>query len=541
MPAKKDHLKLAGRLILGRIPGTELDEVTRKALTDGTMGGIVLFKQNAETIDQLARLCKDIIETSLHPPIIAVDQEGGAVQRFDHLLTPLPSQMALSSCANKEEFIQQCAQINAKQCKALGINCLLAPVMDVLTNSMNTVIATRSYGSDEERVAELAKVALNAISKEGITPVGKHFPGHGATLEDSHFDLAVNSSDPTAIWKTDLLPFRECLSDLPALLVGHVWLSTVNEDPIPATLSSRIVKRILREYFEYDGVVMTDDMTMKAITQKWGLAEASVLALEAGSDVVLVCAPEPSDTVAVTKHVAEAIKSGRLNEDRLKQSLRRLDKRFGTRLTPATKQELNALKDDVALKQEMTLTASAASVALLTRGIPEVTGVVEPPRGKWLNPLTGGNWLVVVPKHPRYSLDAVHFLRDLSEDNDDVPKTLTFTELRYALDPADEEIAAVAKKCANKNVLFLSYRANHNAGQVKLAAKLKESATEVVNVACETPFDITVLPGFRHSLATFDPSDLAMRGLACVLLGFIEPMGAAPVELDTEAFKTGAV
>jgi hypothetical protein len=135
----------------------------------------------------------------------------------------------------------------------------------------------------------------------------------------------------------------------------------------------------------------------------------------------------------------------------------------------------------------------------------------------------------------------VHFLRELSQDNSDVPRDLAFSEVRYSLDPSEEEAANVAKKCAGKNLLFLTFRAVMNQGQVILASKLLDSAAEVINVACETPFDITVLPGFKHSLATFDPSDLAMRGLACVLLGFIEPLGSAPVELQIHAFETGAL
>ena len=541
MPAaKKDYSKLAGRLVLGRIPGLELDAVTAKSLADGTIGGVVLFKKNAESIDQVAALCKSIIDTAHHPPIIAVDQEGGAVQRFDDILTPLPSQMALAA-AQKEDFVKQCAQINARQCKALGVNCLFAPVMDVLTNNLNPVIATRAFSSDEVKVSELSKIVLTAIAGEGITPVGKHFPGHGATLQDSHTELAVNPNDPTEIWKQDLFPFRECLSDLPAIMMAHVWLSQIDEEPLPASLSRRIVKRILREYFEYDGLIMTDDLTMQAITKKWGLKEAAIMALEAGNDLLLVCSEDPQETVEVSKHIAQEIKTGRLLADRLDQSVRRLEKRFGNRLKPATKQTLRILKDDIGKSTEVTLTASAASIALLTRGLVETeskSSVIEPARGTWKNPIAlAEDWIIVAPKHPRYPLNLLSYLDELVECNRDTLKNTLFSEIRYTIDPNEQEVSAVAKQCAGKNCIYLTYRAVSNSGQVQLGLKLKEKAKEVVAVACESPFDITVVYGFNHSLATFDPSELGMRGLSYVLLGIIEPLGVPPVDLQLQTFE----
>ena len=538
--AKREFSKLAGRLVLGRIPGTDLDNVTKKNLADGTIGGVVLFKKNAESIDQIASLCKEIIETSHHPPIIAVDQEGGAVQRFDEILTPLPSQMALAA-AQKEEFVKSCAEINARQCKALGINCIFSPVMDVLSNNLNQVISTRAFSSDEVKVSELAKIVLTAITREGITPVGKHFPGHGATLEDSHQMLAVNPNDPTAIWKTDLFPFRECLSESPALMMAHVWLSQIDEEPLPASLSQRIIKRILREYFEYDGLVITDDLTMKAVTDRWPLKEAAVMALNAGNDLLLVCSENPIETEEVSKHIAQQVKVGKLKADRLEQAIRRLDKRFGARLEPATKQSLRLLKDDVNRSTELTLTASAASIALLTRGLVETelkSLLIEPARGTWRNPIAQSEeWLVVVPKHPRYPLNLLSYLNELLECNSDKLQHRIFTELRYNLDPGEEEVVDVAKACSSKNCIFLTFRAVSNNGQVQLAGKLKEAAKEVIAVACESPFDVTVVSGFKHSLATFDPSELGMRGLSYVLLGIIEPLGIAPVDLQLQTFE----
>src|SRR5581483_7231910 len=121
----------------------------------------------------------------------AVDQEGGAVQRFDQVLTPLPSPMALAACRD-EDLVRQITTCSARQLKALGLNCLLAPVVDVITDPVNPIVCTRAFGNSPSMVANMGRIVIEAIAAEGLLPVAKHFPGHGATREDSHAALAVN-------------------------------------------------------------------------------------------------------------------------------------------------------------------------------------------------------------------------------------------------------------------------------------------------------------------------------------------------------------
>ncbi len=526
MSSSQGLQKAAGKLILGRIPGLELDEGNRALLEQGIIGGAVLFKENGRDAAQLSQLCDDIRTSSFHSPIISVDEEGGAVQRFDHFLTPLPSPMALSATGDVE-LIYRLAGAISSELKAIGFNCLLAPVMDVLTNASNPVIATRAFSDDPQKVSLLAELAIQAISEAGLVPVGKHFPGHGSTDLDSHLDLPESKLTNMDLWHVDLAPYRQCLDKLPAVMTGHVWLSEIEDKPLPASLSKRIVNGILREYFHFQGVIMTDDLTMKAITDNWGLAEAAVMALEAGNDVLLVCS-SAEETKKVNDYIVEAVKSGRLSERQLEASAARIDKCFPQ--YTCSDEELAArrgnLKDLLAQEKTISLNASVKAISLLRGKLPEITS---------------GNWLVLVPSHARYPMRLVAHLRECLKRNKyarkDKDLNLQFTEIRFSLDPTEDEIKQIVGECVERNCIFLSYRALSNQRQLLLGARIAENAREKLAICCELPYDSLGLHEFKNILATFDPSEQAMQAMAMTLLSDEEIQGRCPVHLE---FRTPA-
>ncbi|HEY9676557.1 MAG TPA: glycoside hydrolase family 3 protein [Drouetiella sp.] len=507
-----------GRLLVARIPGLILDSVSKQALEEGTIGGAVLFKENGQDLQQLHTLCTDIVKHSFHPPVLTADQEGGAVQRFEHILTPIPSPMALAACG-REGMIHRASEINASQLKKLGFNCLLSPVLDVLSNPLNPIIGTRAYSDNPHRVGVVGAEVIDAIKDGGLVPVGKHFPGHGATLEDSHTDLAVNPIDSKALWNLDLLPFRQLLDKMPSILVGHLWLSAIDPEPLPSTLSKRVTHGILREYLGYDGLIMTDDMVMKAITAGWGLAEACVMALDAGCDLLLTCG-DINETLDVHKHIVEAVKSGRLSRERIDDAVQRVDKLFSTRPEVISKDELPEFQSLLDHQFETCLLASCAAITLVRGEIP---------------PINSGNWVVLVPNHARYPMKIVEHLNKLAKDRF---SSLEFSELRYSIDPSPEEAQMIKSQCTERNCIYLTYRALTNQGQVHLGSILAPEVREKIQVASEVPFDCVGLESWENSIACYDPSDLAMQALAKVLLGQFTPVGTTPVSLEFSVTKT---
>lgn len=523
MAERRELEQQVGRLIIGRLPGLDLPANFRAELERGTIGGITLFKENASTLEQLAELVHEIIESSLHVPVISVDQEGGAVQRFDHVLTPLPSPMALAA-ANDDALLERITSINAHQLKMLGLNCLLAPVLDVLTNPVNPIICTRGFSDKPGVVASRARIVASAIARQGLVPVGKHFPGHGATREDSHMALAVNKLPVEKIWKTDIAPFRACLDVLPVILTAHVWVEEIDEEPLPASLSKRVTQSVLRDYLGFDGIVMTDDMTMKGITDHYGLGEAVVMAVEAGADLVLACGKLEQAQEAY-EHLLKAVIDGRISQERILASVKRIKKHFGKRpkssSPTAHKKRFQQLSKDIVDSEPVSSAASARGVAVVRGRIPQILE---------------GEWTVVAPKQPRYALDLHKFLVEqeqlqCSGDTISGAGASRFHLERYELEPSYEEAHAISERCRGKNVVFLSFRCLVHDDQMRLGQMIADQCKGKIAVCTDTPFDTAGLPDWPNVIASHDPSEQAMQALAAVLFSG-RATGLCPVQAD---------
>lgn len=519
--------------MLGRLPDFELEQAHRQALQNGTLGGITLFKENARDIEQLAKLTSDILNSSYHPPVLTVDQEGGAVQRFDHVLSPLPSPMALAAGGGADA--RHITAISCSQLKALGFNLLLAPTLDLLNNPLNPVICTRAFADKVDLVSTLGAVVIDEIQAQGLAACAKHFPGHGSTDQDSHLELAVVPKTKAQLDAYDLAPFKATVKAVKAVLVGHIWLPELVRDSRPATLSKLVVTDILRGELGFDGLIVSDDMTMKAITRAYGLGEACIMALEAGIDLLLVCG-SLSESMEAVEAIARAIETGRLSQERIAQSIARLDKLFARRpepilkesptkeIAPADFERLKQLQMKIASDSALSTTSSARCAALLVGsehqkdlGLPE-------------------NILLVAPDHPRYGLPLGAELSRLTGRK--------IEEIRYQLNCDPQQIAQIMKQAQDRPVLLLTFRAYINSGQGALIKALSQRVQlnanenrnlQLIHVACDTPYDANLLESSKASaevvsLASFDPSDQAMAAMARILTGAASAQGKNPLQ-----------
>ncbi len=519
MGAKLELEQQVGRLIVGRLPSTTLPDEYKAALAAGTIGGITFFRENAENLSQLASLVGDVLDASLHIPILTVDQEGGAVQRFDRALTPLPSPMALSS-ANDEELLREVTGISAGQLRRLGLNCLLAPVLDVINNPISPIISTRAFGNSPERVTKYGRIVADTIAAQGLLPTGKHFPGHGACREDSHVALAVNKLSIEEIWKKDLHPFKAILDSLPIILNGHIWVEEIDPTPLPASLSVRITQSILRGYLGFKGLIMTDDMIMKGITNSYGLGEACVMAVEAGADVLLVCGTI-EETMTAHSAVVEAVKSGRISKDKLADSLARIKFCFPSRPKSACPdrepKRFSKLEKMIEEGKVASYDASLRGIAALRGGVPDISGQ---------------KWTVLCPEHPRYSLPFFDHLKAAFADSARSGKGATELILkRYPLEPTFEDAVAISESLKGENVILLTFRSLIYEDQLRLGQMVADQSAEKIAVCTDTPVDFAGLPDWPNVLATHDPSDQAMRALAEIFLSR-NPVGISPLRFD---------
>lgn len=281
-----------GPVLIG-IPGTELDAPSREQLLHPAVGGVVLFSRNFVNAGQLQELVSGIHQCRSPRLLVAIDQEGGRVQRLREGFTALPPLGVLGQLWQKDQataadFAYRHGRVMAGEMLSLGIDLSFAPVLDLDRGSC--VIGNRSFSGSIEAVSDLGSHYLAGMHDAGMKTTGKHFPGHGSVLADSHVDDVVDERDFETLERTDLQPFIQLQYGLDALMIAHVVYPAV--DPLPAGYSTIWLQDILRKRMQYRGVILSDDLGMHAAYAVGNLQQRLLRCLSAGCELVLVCRPE---------------------------------------------------------------------------------------------------------------------------------------------------------------------------------------------------------------------------------------------------------
>lgn len=284
-----------GPILIG-LPGTELDDPSRKLLCHRAVGGVVLFSRNFSNRGQLEKLVSDIHSARSPRPLICIDQEGGRVQRLRIGFTQLPPLGVLGSlhCADPVKALDMAyrhGRVMATEILACGIDLSFAPVLDIDHGSC--VIGDRALSASPETVTILGRACLAGMHDAGMKTTGKHFPGHGSVVADSHLDDVMDSRSLEEIEQSDLMPFRALAGELDALMIAHVVYPQV--DDVPAGYSRIWLRDYLRGTMDYRGVIFSDDLGMHAAKSVGSLEVRTRKSLEAGCDLVLVCRPQDVD------------------------------------------------------------------------------------------------------------------------------------------------------------------------------------------------------------------------------------------------------
>jgi len=275
------------------LEGINLTPYEREKINHPNTGAVILFSRNYTSPEQMTKLINDIRMARHGDILIAVDQEGGRVQRFQSGLTRLP---AVACFAQRPELTQSAGWLMAMELITLGIDFSFAPVLDVDTGISN-IIGDRSFSSVYQTVCELASQFRQGMRSAGMAATGKHFPGHGAIAEDSHLTLPVDHRDLDSIQANDLQPFQQLIREgIEAIMPAHVVYPQV--DSLPAGFSPRWIQQILRQQLQFNGVVFSDDLSMQGAASLGDYPQRAKLALQAGCDMVLVCNnPSAADQV----------------------------------------------------------------------------------------------------------------------------------------------------------------------------------------------------------------------------------------------------
>jgi beta-N-acetylhexosaminidase len=311
---------IAGQLIMIRFPGTRLDAQTADFLRENGIRAVCLFRQNMVDEAQLRRLTAELRAVMGPQALIGIDQEGGAVVRSTWVPAP-PAAMGLGA-ADDIELAREVGGAVARAVKSLGFNWNFAPVLDLNNNPHNPVIAERSFGADPQRATELAMAWMEGGEAQGVACCIKHFPGHGDTHVDSHRDLPSVDKPLQELEQFEFKPFRMAGPSAPAIMTAHIVYPALDAE-YPATMSRRILHDLLREQWQYDGVIITDGMDMHAIANRYGVGQAAVRALVAGADMVMALGT-PQTQAETLAAISGAIEDGTLTMEQVERRLARL-------------------------------------------------------------------------------------------------------------------------------------------------------------------------------------------------------------------------
>ncbi len=284
------------------VEGTSLTDHERELFSQAQAAGYILFSRNIETADGCRELCDELraISRFAHPPIIAIDQEGGRVTRTQALGLQLPSARALA-LSQDSNLINKAARLSAWTLLSLGFNTNFAPVLDAQSSRSNALM-DRCWGSDTQDIISFAGMWNRESTRQGIMTCGKHFPGMGEAAVDPHFDLPVLKGDAQHFLDSSAIPFLTLMPELPSIMMAHLLIPDMDAE-LPSSLSPRIINNFLRLQLGYEGLIFTDDLCMGAIAKRYTPAKSACLALQAGCDVPLLC----HDVVEQVQDVAKAI------------------------------------------------------------------------------------------------------------------------------------------------------------------------------------------------------------------------------------------
>lgn len=303
---------------------TKITKEMKKNLEKYHVGGVIFFARNISTTDQTKKLIKKLQNNSKIPLFISVDEEGGEVARIgnnDNMRTTKFPTMEEVGTLNNKEYAYYIGSTIGKEIKELGFNLDFAPVADVKTNEFNTEIGSRSFGSDPEVVSDMVVQVVKGLQDAGVSATLKHFPGHGDASLDSHEGAVDVENDINRLRQVELVPFKAGIkagADL--IMVSHISVSRVTGTTEPASLSSLVMKDMLRTEMGFDGVIITDAMDMKAITDYCDAGEAAVACILSGADICLM----PEDLDEAYYAVLEAVENGTISEKRLNESVTRI-------------------------------------------------------------------------------------------------------------------------------------------------------------------------------------------------------------------------
>jgi beta-N-acetylhexosaminidase len=514
-----------GQLFVVFFEGTEYAEPLDRTIRELNVGGTILFEPNIGTLEDTASLINTAQSTATQhgarvPLIVAVDHEGGLINRFGDKLTWFPSNMALAATDSLDNARAE-ARVMAEELSTLGINMNLAPVMDVNSNPDNPVIGIRSFGSKPDDVARFGTAMLTTFQANGIIATAKHFPGHGDTSVDSHTMLPVIPHDRARLDAVELLPFRAAIeAKVDAIMTAHVAVPEIEPTPeLPATLSQAILTDLLRQDLGFNGLTATDSLGMGALDQTFGVTNATAMAFQAGADLLMFGADPghtPEEQYPAYQNLLALVRDGTISRQRLDASVRRI---------LLVKGQTGILDWQPTSPSEIpTQVRTAEHLAVADRIAEQSVTLLK--NDQQLLPLRPDQPTLLV--YPAFETELEPALGEYGTQIEAVP---------VSINPSQQEITRVLSAAGSTDVIIVATaNARRHPGQIALVESLRDLPTVVL--ALQSPYDLLAFPGQSTYLTIYGDVPTSIHAAAKVLFGQYQPSGKLPVTLN-DAFLEG--
>lgn len=499
---------------------TTISEDIASMIKEYHIGGVILFRENFVNRNQTKNMISQFQSHAEIPLMFAVDQEGGLVTRLP-FAPRMPGNMALGATGDPS-LARDVGIAIGSELRELGIHINFGPVVDINNNPDNPVIGVRSFGDNKEQVAAMGIAYMKGLNDAGIAAVAKHFPGHGDVDLDSHYVLPSSEKGLEQLYNLELHPFQALIDEnVQGIMTAHITydqiepaMLTSQKDglpiELPATLSSIIITDILREQMGFQGLVFTDAMNMKAITDHFGPIEAAVRAIEAGVDIVLM----PDNLELVYHGIIEAVESGGLSEERIDQSVARVLLFKESKLFKSD----NAIEIDVAEAQEIEQRVANASITLvhndgfipLKENADERIALVATSRGLLRS-------LENAVKPYRWRIEPI-----LLERNTNWSGSLTLDQEQRLKNTSKVFIVTNSATSQDRDI---------DEWQMKTIQSVIDQDIPAIVIAARNPYDMVILQGMQSYIAQYDTGNASFKATIDVIFGKMNATGKLPIIL----------
>jgi len=516
--------KKIGQLFMVGFDALEPNEHITRLIQQHKVGGIILFRRNVESPEQVAALCQRLQEINAQvsdvPLLIALDQEGGMVMRIEEGVTPIPSAMAFQAAGSVHDC-EQLQRISGEEMRQIGINMMLAPVLDVNNNPANPVIGVRAFGEDADTVIQYGMAALRGLKSAGVITTAKHFPGHGDTSTDSHFALPLVPHDKARLDAVELPPFKAAIAQgVDAIMTAHVVFPAIEKQPgMPATLSKAVLTDLLRGELGFKGVIISDCLEMAAIANGIGVkgvTEGAIKTLQAGADIALISHLEERQQAAMDA-VFAAVESGVISVEQINESVQRIQKLKQLKAVNEWQNEWRNESQNTAMNGAwLRQPESLALAKKVQKAALRVQGNFRPLNRQL--PVS----LITVEVRLRSEIDEAIVIRNKEARSSMLSAMLEagIDVREFVLSPEalEQEVSkALAFSQSADQIVLQTYNAVLQKGQQRLLALLPQNKLWLV--AGRLPYDLDSAPDAQGRLASFSCRPAALAPVVEKLLG----------------------